>query len=117
MNKQTYAIGDNVEKFCTACDEQLGHIVKSITKTGAVSRVRCSKCGLLGTFKPSAKLTKIQNLATKTGDPYSQSRTYRAGQIMAHPTFGTGEVMTVFDTKTIDVLFIDRVRRLIHSRL
>ena len=117
MTKQTYAIGDNVEKFCTACDEQLGHIVKSITKTGAVSRVRCSKCGLLGTFKPSAKLTKIQNLQTKTGDPYSQSRTYRAGQIMAHPTFGTGEVMTVFDTKTIDVLFIDRVRRLIHSRL
>lgn len=116
MEKQTYAIGDNVEKFCAACDEQLGHIVKSLTKTGAVSRVRCSKCGVSGTFKPSAKLTKVQNLATKTGDPYNQARTYRAGQIMAHPTFGTGEVMTVFDTKTIDVLFMDRVRRLIHSR-
>lgn len=116
MEKQTYAVGDNVEKMCTACDEQLAHIVKSLTKTGAVSRVRCSKCGTLGTFKPSAKLTKVQNLATKTGDPYSQARTYRTGQIMAHPTFGTGEVMTVFDTKTIDVLFMDRVRRLIHSR-
>lgn len=116
MNKQTYAIGDNVEKFCAACNEQLGHVVKSLTKTGAVSRVRCSKCGLLGAYKPSAKLAKIQDLAGKTGDPYSQSRTYRAGQVMAHPTFGTGEVMTVFDTKTIDVLFLDRVRRLIHSR-
>ena len=117
MQNQTYAIGDNVEKFCTACSNQLGHIVKSLTKTGAVSRVRCSKCGTIGTFKPNAKLTKVQNLATKTGDPYSQARTYRAGQIMAHPTFGTGEVMTVSNTKTIDVLFMDRVRRLIHSRI
>jgi hypothetical protein len=117
MSNQTYSIGDNVEKFCAACNEQLGHIVKSLTKAGAVSRVRCSKCGLLGTYKPSAKLTKIQNLATKTGAPYDRSKTYRAGQIMAHPTFGTGEVMTVFDTKTIDVLFMDRVRRLIHSRI
>ena len=117
MNKQTYAIGDNVEKFCAACDKPLGHIVKTITKTGAVSRVKCSKCGLIGTYKLSAKLTKIQDLAGKTGDPYSQARTYRAGQIMAHPTFGTGEVMTVLDTKTIDVLFLDRVRRLVHSRI
>jgi hypothetical protein len=116
MKKRTYTIGENVEKFCTVCNEQLGHIVKSVTKTGAVSRVRCSKCDTLGTFKPSAALTKVQNLATKTGEPYSQSKTYRTGQIMAHPSFGTGEVMTVFDTKTIDVLFMDRVRRLIHSR-
>ena len=116
MNKQVYAVGDNVEKFCTICTEQLGHIVQSLTKTGAVSRVRCSKCGLLGTYKPNANSTKAQSLATKTGDPYSQSRTYRTGQIMAHPVFGPGEVMTVFDTKTIDVLFMDRVRRLIHSR-
>ncbi|HEY0461497.1 MAG TPA: hypothetical protein VGC97_20340 [Pyrinomonadaceae bacterium] len=117
MKKQTYTIGENVEKFCEACSEQLGHIVKSVTKTGSVSRVRCSKCGLLGTFKPNSNSTKVQSLASKTGDPYSQSRTYRAGQIMTHPTFGTGEVMTVFDTKTIDVLFMDRVRRLIHSRI
>lgn len=117
MEKQTYSIGDNVEKLCPTCDEQLAHIVKSLTKTGTVSRVKCSRCGLLGAFKASAKLTKVQNLANKTGDPYSQARTYKAGQIMAHPTFGTGEVMTVFDTKTIDVLFMDRVRRLVHSRV
>lgn len=117
MNKRIYAVGENVEKFCTACNEQLAHIVKSVTKTGSVSRVTCSKCRLPGTFKASANLTKIQGLATKTGEPYLQSRTYRAGQIMSHTAFGTGEVMTVFDTKMIDVLFADRVRRLVHSRI
>lgn len=116
MTKQTYTVGENVEKFCSACDEQLEHIVKTVTKTGSVSRVNCSKCGLLGTYKPNALSAKISGLRAKTGEPYSQSLTYRAGQIMAHSAFGTGEVMTVFDTKTIDVLFTDRVRRLVHSR-
>lgn len=116
MSKQIYAIGQNLEKFCAACNEQLGHVVKSLTTAGAVSRVICSKCGLTGTYKPSAKLLKVQSLANKTGGPYDRMRTYKTGQIIAHPTFGTGEVMTVFDTKTIDVLFMDRVRLLIHAR-
>jgi hypothetical protein len=115
MVKQKHEIGDNVEKFCTSCHEQLGHIVKSVTKTGLVSRVNCSKCGLLGTFKASAA-SKVQSLAFKTGDPYDRARIYRAGQVMSHPSFGIGEVMQVLNTKTIDVLFLDRVRRLIHAR-
>jgi len=117
MKKQIYTVGENVEKFCTVCNEQLAHIVKSITKTGSVSKVNCSKCGLLGSFKAIPNLKKIQSLATKTGMPYDSSKTYRTGQIMAHPAFGNGEVMTVFDTKMIDVLFTDRIRRLIHSRI
>lgn len=116
MENQSHTAGERVEKFCAPCGEQLGHIVKSITKQGKISRVICSKCGLVGTFKASAITTKMQNLATKTASPYEQSKTYRTGQVLAHPAFGTGEVMTVFDTKTIDVLFVDRVRRLIHSR-
>jgi hypothetical protein len=117
MKNQTYTVGETVEKFCPTCNEQLVHIVKTITKTGSVSKVNCSQCGLLGSFKAIPNLSKIKGLATKTGAPYEQSRTYKSGQIMAHPKFGTGEVMTVFDTKQIDVLFTDRVRRLVHSRI
>jgi hypothetical protein len=122
MSKRIYKVGENVEKMCSTCNEELEHIVRAVTKAGGISRVICSKCGVSSTSKTSAaatkatKATKIQNLANKTGEPYSTAKTYRAGQILSHPTFGTGEVMTVFDTKTIDVLFMDRVRRLIHSR-
>ena len=35
---------------------------------------------------------------------------------MIHPTFGEGEVTAVIDRK-IDVLFSDRMRRLIHSHV
>jgi hypothetical protein len=35
---------------------------------------------------------------------------------MAHPTFGFGEVMALIEPQKIDVLFSDKVRRLIHAR-
>ncbi len=114
---QTHSIGERVEKTCLICNEQLGHVVKTVTKLGKISRVTCSKCGKVGMFKRTAHASKIQNLAGKSGAPYDRTKTYRIGQVMEHTNFGTGEVMTVFGTKMIDVLFTDRVRRLIHSRL
>jgi hypothetical protein len=33
-----------------------------------------------------------------------------------HPTFGLGEVTAVIEPRKIDVLFSDRLRRLIHAR-
>ena len=35
---------------------------------------------------------------------------------MLHPTFGMGEVTAVVDPGKIDVLFSDRVRRLVHTK-
>lgn len=116
MEQSIYKIGERVEKFCTACNEQGGHLIKTITKLGKISRVSCSKCGLSGVYRSSALMSKIENLATTSGDPYEQSRTYRTGQFMIHPMFGQGEIITVFDTKRIDVLFMDRMRRLVHSQ-
>lgn len=117
MENQMHAVGERVEKFCITCNEQLGHIVKSVTKQGKISRVTCSLCGVSGTYKASAKVLSIEELSTKTGAPYDRTRTYRQGQVMIHPTFGVGAVTTVCSANKIDVLFLDRVRRLIHSRV
>lgn len=119
--KKSYTKGENVEKFCPACDQNLAHIVREVTKTGAVSKVNCSKCGLVSTSNPTPNLKKVQNLkkpqnlVTKTVDPYSQTQTYQVGQIMAHPKFGIGEVKTASES-TIEVKFLDGFRRLVHSR-
>jgi uncharacterized protein (TIGR00290 family) len=37
------------------------------------------------------------------------------GQTMMHPAFGEGEVTAIIEPGKIDVLFADRIRRLIHS--
>ena len=51
MEKQTYAVGDRVEKLCAVCGEERGHVVASITKRGLVSRVSCPICGTRSSYK------------------------------------------------------------------
>ncbi len=114
MEKPNYAVGDRVEKLCDVCGEERGHVVVSVTKAGRISRVSCPKCGARSAFKTGADASARRPPA-KTGAPYDRTRTYRAGQSLTHPTFGPGEVTAVIEHK-IDVLFSDRMRRLIHAR-
>lgn len=115
MERPTYAVGDRVEKLCVACDEDRGHIVASITKRGLISRVTCPKCGTRSSFSAGTK-SKGGLPRSVVSEPYDRRRTYRTGQIMIHPMWGAGEVTAVIEPRKIDVLFSDRLRRLIHSR-
>lgn len=119
--KKSYIKGETLEKFCRACDQTLDHIVREVTKTGSILKVNCSKCGLVGTFesdlaKPKRLVTKSgkPNSPVQTGEPYSPTRTYLVGHIIEHPKFGTGKVKIVWE-KTIDVRFLDGIRKLVHS--
>jgi DNA-directed RNA polymerase subunit RPC12/RpoP len=109
--KETFAIGDRVEQMCLACGEERGHIVASVTKKGKITRVSCPKCGSRVPYKSGA----TRRASTKIGAPYDRARTYRRGQTMIHPTFGEGEVTAIIEPGKIDVLFADRIRRLIHA--
>ncbi len=115
MEKHQYAIGDRVEKLCVSCGEERGHVVVSISKRGQISMVNCPQCGANSRFKNSRNASG-QSASVKDSPPYDWTRTYRKGQTMLHPTFGLGEVTAVIEPQKIDVLFSDRVRRLIHSR-
>lgn len=114
MEKQTYTVGERVEKFCASCGEERGHVVASVTKRGQVSRVSCPQCGTRSTFKGGEGASR--RAPAKAGAPYDQARTYRTGQSLMHPLFGEGEVTAVIEPQKIDVLFADRMRRLIHAR-
>ncbi len=116
MEKPTYAVGDRVEKLCAVCNEERGHVVASVTKRGSISRVSCPKCGTRGTYKTPRTPGAAREGGAQTGTPYDWTRTYRAGQTMMHPTYGMGEVMALVEPKKIDVLFADRMRRLVHGR-
>ena len=115
MEKQQYAVGDRVEKFCAVCGEERWHIVALINKRGQISRVSCPQCGTRSPFKRRAGVTS-GHAAAKESAAYDWTRTYRKGQTMMHPTFGLGEVTALIEPQKIDVLFADRVRRLIHGR-
>jgi hypothetical protein len=114
MEKQIHTVGERAEKLCAVCNEERGHVVASVNVRGQISRVSCPKCGTLSTFKLSSR-TELRPTA-QPGAPYDQTRTYRTGQAMLHPTYGEGEVTALIEPQKIDVLFSDRMRRLVHAR-
>jgi hypothetical protein len=115
MEKHQYAVGDRVDKLCAVCNEERGHVVALLNKAGQISRVSCPQCGTRSAFR-SGKSVKNKRSLPQDSPPYDWTRTYRKGQTMMHPTFGLGEVMAVIEPQKIDVLFADRVRRLVHAR-
>lgn len=115
MEKETFVVGQRADKLCAKCEEERGHIVTSVTKRGQISRVSCSKCGTVSAFKLSSRTSPRRSEHIPT--PYDRTRIYRTGQTMVHTSFGIGEVTAVIEPRKIDVLFPDRVRRLIHSQL
>jgi hypothetical protein len=117
VEKPTYAVGARVDKFCAKCQEERGHIVATITKRGQISRVSCPKCGVRSSFKPATgPRSASASASAKASAPYDRTRTYRTGQHLTHATYGPGEVTAVIEPKKIDVLFSDRVCRLIYSQ-
>ena len=117
MEKPTFAVGQRVDKFCKICDEERGHVVASVTKRGQVSRVECPKCSTRSAYKLSDRQKGDGDGDAPTGIPYERTRTYRTGQTIMHPTYGAGEVTALIEPQKIDVLFTDRMRRLIHNRV
>jgi hypothetical protein len=112
--QQTHNVGERVEKFCAKCGEERGHVVASVSKRGQISRVSCPQCGTRSTFKRGDGAAGKSPAAA--GAPYDPARTYRAGQSLSHPVFGHGEVTALVEPQKMDVLFPDRLRRLIHAR-
>ena len=109
--KKTFTIGDRVDQMCITCGEERGHIVASISKKGQITRVNCPICRSNVIYKAGG--TRRQS--TRGCAAYDRARTYRRGDTLMHPTFGEGEVTAIIEPQKIDVLFADRMRRLIHA--
>lgn len=109
--KPVFKIGDRVDQMCIPCNKERGHIVISLSKTGRITRVGCPMCASRVMYRAGT----TRRASTKVVAPYDQGRTYRRGQTLMHPTFGEGEVTTIIEPQKMDVLFADRIRRMIHA--
>jgi hypothetical protein len=115
MNQRLYKVGQRVDKWCAACCEERGHVVASVSVKGQATRVSCPICGTRGAFKPSTN-SSGKSGSRKESQPYDWTHSYRVRQVIHHPIYGPGEVVALIEPKKMDVLFADRIRRLIHSR-
>ena len=100
-----YKVGERVEKFCTVCEEERGHVVATVTKRGQISRVDCPKCGTRSTFKSKSRVSGGARAAAQAGAPYDRTRTYRPGQTILHPVYGIGVITCadVFKANTLSL--------------
>ena len=109
--KQVFKTGDRVEQMCVTCNEVRGHVVASVSKAGKITRVSCPICESRVPYQ-AGSVRKGSNSASA---PYDPTRTYRKGQTLMHSMFGEGEVTAIIEPQKMDVLFADRLRRLIHG--
>jgi hypothetical protein len=110
--KQVFKAGDRIEQMCLTCNEERGHVVASLSPTGKVTRVTCPICGSRVPYKSGS----TRRAPTTASLPYDRTRTYRKGQTLMHSLFGEGEVTAIIEPQKMDVLFADRMRRLIHAQ-
>jgi DNA-directed RNA polymerase subunit RPC12/RpoP len=111
VEKRVFTTGERIEQLCITCGEERGHVVASVSKQGRITRVSCPICGSRVAYKEGS----TRRASTRSGMPYDRAHTYRRGDTMMHPMFGEGEVTAVIEPRKIDVLFSDRMRRLIHA--
>jgi len=109
--KQVFKIGDRVDQMCIPCNKERGHIVVSLSKTGRITRVGCPMCDSRVMYRAGT----TRRASNKVGAPYDRTRAYRKGQTLVHPTFGEGEVTALIEPQKMDVLFGDRIRRMMHA--
>ena len=109
--KIVFKVGDRVDQMCLVCNEERGHVVVSVSKAGRITRVSCPMCDSRVAYRSGT----TSRASAKAGVPYDRTRTYRKGQTLLHPTFGEGEVTAIIEPQKMDVLFADRMRRLIHA--
>lgn len=110
--KPVLKIGDRVDQMCISCNDVRGHIVVSVSKAGKITRVSCPMCASRVMYRAGT----TRRASNKPGAPYDRTQAYRKGQTLMHPTFGEGEVTAIIESEKMDVLFADRMRRMIHGQ-
>jgi len=135
---KSYSAGEDIESWCTKCKLELGHTI--IAMVGNLpKRVKCNTCGSEHNYrsepavkmsagtrtsgqkpKPRAKthknnLTLLAEADRSRARAYSTKGTFRENDLIEHPKFGLGLVLSTAKDNKIEVIFVDGPRLLIHN--
>ena len=127
---QSLEVGQLIQAWCPKCEAVKKHAITALKGTRA-GRTECSVCKDVhayrknppGSRRSASSGPKISDyeLAMADRDPaeavaYKISGTYAKDQVLQHKKFGIGIVARVMSDLTMDVLFEDKPRALIHNR-
>jgi hypothetical protein len=133
-----YAVGEEVVSWCTKCKLELGHTIVAIVDNRP-KKVKCNTCNgqhnyYSGPPVPGEKVRRAgrkrktpedifnEHLMRLSGGDVSGARKYRIGESFAvddlieHPKFGIGIVMSIVKANKIETLFKEGARLLIQNQ-
>ena len=132
-------LAGNLFTKCTKCKMEREHIVVTHDAEGIVERVKCLSCESEHKYRPAKKRVRNKSasgkkIATimpedpardfeklsekfegKTELPYTMKGSFKADDVIAHPTFGMGIVVGASSQK-MEVIFRDKARILVCNR-
>jgi hypothetical protein len=118
-------LGDEVEAQCGRCKGERTHQVAALNQNGTPAIVICGTCGGRHNYRDRSESKGRASTARKQRETapsvprkpareYSPREAYDAGEWIAHPKFGQGEVIASRDGK-IEVKFGTEKRILIQA--
>ncbi len=132
-------VAKNLLTKCTKCKKELEHIVVTHNADGIVERVKCLTCESEHKYRPAKKPVKKKAAARKKTTrakkedparnfeklsekfkgkkqlPYTMEGSFKADDVIDHPTFGMGIVVEATSQK-MEVIFEDKLRILVCNR-
>ncbi|MBE9535851.1 MAG: hypothetical protein IMF07_01620 [Proteobacteria bacterium] len=129
------SVGGLVATSCTKCKLELEHTIMAMVGDKIV-RVKCRTCGSEHNYKDKTKKEAVRkrttasakravpvknperaweeamNKVTGADIPYDGTRSYKPGEVVAHPIFGSGVVLEASEKK-VAVIFKDKARKLV----
>lgn len=139
------SVGKEVLSQCSKCKLILAHIIVTMKDSKTPDKTLCKTCKSTHSYKApgatkkktsistvikTAKAknhtktsesvnelwTKAVNKTTLSSKSYTIKGNFLSGDLIEHPTFGTGIVEKLIDSNKIEVLFKDEYRTLIHNK-
>ena len=137
------AVGQEVVCFCSSCKLELRHVIVAHKSgnSGPIAKVRCNTCNKIHSYrstpaggmekkvsvraapKQKAQVVPVEvewreQLSKHEGTPsvaYFPSGEFKQGDVIDHPTFGSGVVRSLKDANKLEVVFQRDIKMLVHK--
>lgn len=128
-------IGMDINAWCGKCKFERTHVIAAMDGD-VVRKVTCSMCNSTHNYKnsPASKSKATSTRGTRSSskgsgrksagfsiDPnqpvktYSMATTFSEGDVINHPKFGLGSVLTIIPPNKIEVRFEEGTKLLLHA--
>jgi len=127
MAKKNYAVGIEIEAYCTKCKEDRQHTIETLKSDGNINRVNCHHCKSTHLFRrPKSEAAKkaarvprkkkgaiiVTEVELKKAKNYSMTGVFDVGDVIRHKHFGPGKVVELKANK-MEVGFEDGPKLLV----